>query len=515
MTSSPVAERPDEPIRHGRRHYLVILAIALFYLYVYYFQESFVRYGMIGAAGFAVLLALNSDLRFWLAVFCITVVFGGGTLVLGEFTPDFTTLAALMLFAGYLFRRMFWRSEPIPVTYPGKMVLAAIIVQAASVFVSIHVHGQYPMNAVREAMGMFIMVPLMFMVPDIFRGEDGVARVTKVLMTMLLVAGLFGMVQRATATGFSKNDLATGYLLAGRFQSTFGDPNQFAGFLELVLPVSLAVALTVRSRVWRVVAGAAFVTGMLSVLYTYSRGGFISCVLATAVILVVRFRKRLVIALLLMVLFAGAIAVNKDRFSRQINLIVDPSSAVMEPTLLHRYITYQRFWYEFTQRPFLGSGWGSREFYWGRTLLYSFWEIRHIRSTRHIDEFGGLNSLFLNSMVKGGLISLTSLMLVIGAVAVASAKALRSRRGLITLGYVTAMGAFFLHQLMDNLLRKERISAIFFIELGVLVAISLLGRKQGSRPLEEFFEGSGDGAPAAPPGEDDGSRRTLLQEGYG
>jgi len=199
---------------------------------------------------------------------------------------------------------------------------------------------------------------------------------------------------------------------------------------------------------------------------------------------------------------------------------VNPSSAILEPTLLHRYITYQRFWYEFTQRPFLGSGWGAREFYWGRTLLYSFWEVRHIRSTRHISEFGGLNSLFLNSMVKGGLISLTSLLLVIGAVVVASVRALKTRRGLITLGYVASMGAFFLHQLMDNLLRKERIAAIFYIDLGVLVAISLLGMKPGARELGESFGRNrelplpdGGGSPPAPHGEDDGSRYTPSQGG--
>ena len=91
MMTSQGAERPDEPFRHGRRHYLVILGLTLFYLYVYYFQETFVRFGMVAAVAFVILLALESDLRFWFAVFCMVVVFGAGAIVIGEFNPDFGT----------------------------------------------------------------------------------------------------------------------------------------------------------------------------------------------------------------------------------------------------------------------------------------------------------------------------------------------------------------------------------------------------------------------------------------
>jgi O-antigen ligase len=235
------------------------------------------------------------------------------------------------------------------------------------------------------------------------------------------------------------------------------------------------------------VAFVSFGLGFLCVLYTFSRGGFITVILASATILIVRFRKKLSIAFGLLLLFTLVFIQNKDTFSRQVNLIVDPASAIMEPTILHRYITYQRHWFEFTQKPWFGSGWGSREYYWGRTLLYSFWEVRHERSIRPVTQFGGLNSLFLNSMVKGGMISLLALLLLILAVFRTSVKALSRHRGLIVGGFVASMAAFMAHQPIDNLLQWQQLSAVFWTNLGALIAISKLKKGPDEGPLEEWF----------------------------
>ncbi len=479
--------RVDQTIKPSLRHYAVIFALTLFYFLILFYQSKNVRLALVAGSIFTILLIMKPKMSFWFSVFPLAIIFGGAGMELGEFSPNYVTLCAFALFAGYAFRRAFWKDPPIPVTKAGRFVFAALLLQVASVLISLHVHEQYTINVIREGFGIFIMIPLMFIVPDLFRGEEGVVRVTKILLLMLLLTGVIGMLQRASATGFSRVDLTLGYFVAGRFTATFGGPNIFAGFLELTVPMSLACALIIRSKLWRTVAFMAFGFGILCVLYTFSRGGFITCILASSFIIIVRFRKKLIISFVILLLFAMILLANKDTFHRQINLISNPASAILEPTLLHRYITYQRYWYEFMQRPLIGSGWGAREYFWGRTQLYAFWEVRHTRSIRSIPGFGGLNSLFFNTAVKGGAVSLAALFLLLAAVYTASVSALRSRRGMLTLGFVVSMGAFLLHQLIDNLLQWQQISAVFWINVGVLVSIGLLKRDTEAKPFEARF----------------------------
>jgi len=466
--------------------YLVIAFLTLFYLYISVYMPGYVRVLMTGSAALVMLAIFKPDLRFWFPLLLIVAVLGQGSFSFGEFAPSPVTILSFLFYAVYVFRRVLWNDPHIPLVPPVKLALAALFCQAVSVFVSLHLHEQYFWNAIREGFNVYMMLPLMLIVADLYGDRENIVRLTKLLLLTLLLAALIGLVQQVSSTGFSRVDLSSGYLIKGRFSGTFGGPNIFSGFLELTVPIALAIALSVRSLKWRIIAYSAYGLGVISILYTFSRAGFMVAAISSIFLLVARFRKKLWVPLIAIVLSAGLIIAKRDTFNRQLSFLTNPRAVMIEPTLLHRYVTYKGYWHNFMERPVTGLGWGAQEFYWGRTKIYSFWEVRHARSTSRINSFGGLNSLFLNSAVKGGIPSIVALFLLGLAAITASVRAYRRSGSFIVLGIAAALGAYGMHQLVDNLLQWPKLSTIFWVEMGLLLCFARLSRKDRDKLSETF-----------------------------
>jgi putative inorganic carbon (HCO3(-)) transporter len=83
----------------------------------------------------------------------------------------------------------------------------------------------------------------------------------------------------------------SGRLPSGRVFSTVGQANALAAYLVLAIPITAALALT-STRLARVAALVALSAMAGSLLFTYSRGGYVGCALA-AVVLVYGVRDRI------------------------------------------------------------------------------------------------------------------------------------------------------------------------------------------------------------------------------
>ena len=107
--------------------------------------------------------------------------------------------------------------------------------------------------------------------------------------------------------------------------------------------------------------------------------------------------------------------------------------------------------------------------------IYSFWEVRHNVSTQRLRRFGGLNSLFLNHAVKGGIISVISVLLLIAATFSVFLKAFRNGGGIIAVAIAAGLISFMGHQILDNVLRFPTVNSFFWFVIGLLLAFATLG----------------------------------------
>ncbi len=448
---------------------------------VYLLYPSTIRFAAVGTILGGILIVMNPRPVSCLPFLPLIFVLGGSTMPLGVFHPSLLTLVVFAFFGFYILDKMVW-NEPFPkFPLPAKLIFMALALQLISIAVSIHIHGQYFWNAVREGSSVFLFVPLVFIVPDLCNTEDKLRRLGRSLILTLLLAGAAGIVEYISISGFSRVDMSIGYIYKGRISSFLGNPNVFAGYLELAVPVAIALGLWEKAAKWRAIALIAALLGILCTLFTFSRGGLFSMVVGVGAVLVYRFRKRLWIPVLISILFVGFLLKNADVFERQMSFFMNPGKLINQPTLLHRGVTYRGAWNQFLDSPVTGVGWGAEEFFWGNTRIYSFWEIRHSVSTEPIKYFGGLNSLFLTHAVRGGLISIGGLCLIVLAAVTASITAIRKAHFPWGIGFGAGLLGFGIHQIMDNFLCWTQTSSFFWLYIGILLTAVSIFSKTGKK----------------------------------
>ncbi|MBN2588129.1 MAG: O-antigen ligase family protein [Candidatus Fermentibacteraceae bacterium] len=485
MTDIPGIPRRVEEFtscRLGLRGVLLLLLGTGCYFGLRLYFPPVTRYLIIGCSAFAILFFLRPYPRFWLLLLPVMFIMGGSTIPTGEFNPAITTIVMIAFTVFFFIDRIVW-NRPLFVPSPYLFwIFAAVLIQVCSVFISIHIHGQYPWNAIREGSGIYLFLPMAVMVPVLCPDRDCLMLLLKAVVVSLLIASAIGVAQYFSITDFSRVDLGLGYLYRGRVASLFGNGNIFSGYLELSIPMAIALFFRERSARWRTAALLAVVLGVLSVLYTFSRGGLVCVAVGCGITLMYIFRSKPWIPVLLGALAILLLIQYGDTFDRQLSFFTDPQKQITQPTILHRYVSYQGFIEQIKDSPVTGVGWGAEEYFWGRSRLYSFWEVRHTVSTGTIRLFGGLNSLFFNQAVKGGLVSIMALLILIASIFAAFIRAMRvpSQRTM-TVAVMAGIFGFMIHQLVDNLLQFPTVSSLFWISVGIMLAIASGGLEEGGQ----------------------------------
>lgn len=465
-------------IKFSKRH---ALWAGLLFLYFAWSITSFSAQqavSLILLPALPLILFVQPDPRRWVLLLPLAVSLGFPEIDLGPFSIYLSTVLVLVTYLIYLLTKSASLSPPPPMGVFGRLLLFSYLAQVASLFVSIHVHGQHTVSAVREAHKSFIPMLLTVIVVDWYARPEWFDRLLKGIVVSLFVLTVYGIHQFHAGMAWSAGEVASGYEIAGRVFSTIrGGANSYSGFLELTVPVTLAAAFHLREARWRLFCGLTTVLGILNGLYTYSRGCFFALTTACIVFLIYRFRRMVWVPLLAATAFVGFMVANAETFNRQLVLVTNPRAAMMEATIIHRYVAYSGHIRYILNNPVTGVGWGARHYYAGRTNLYSFWEERYEQSIDHVEDFQGLDSLVLDMSLKGGAASMASLLLLTVAVFHVLRRAWRRRsENAMAMGVILAISAFFVHQLVDNLLHWPQTGAFFWLTLGMLAILGGYGK---------------------------------------
>ena len=120
------------------------------------------------------------------------------------------------------------------------------------------------------------------------------------LYLAVLWTALSAIWQRLTgvAANSSQTDLAANAGMPGRVYSTFENPNNYAEFLVLLLPLAFAYTTMLQNRRARLGATCLLALPLAALLMTYSRSGWVSFALAVLVLLFFCQRRMLPLLLL-------------------------------------------------------------------------------------------------------------------------------------------------------------------------------------------------------------------------
>lgn len=134
------------------------------------------------------------------------------------------------------------------------------------------------------------------------------------------------------------------------------DNNSFALVLCMILPLLVGLALTEKRQVVRLAAAAVAALCTLSVLFTFSRGGFLTLCLVGSM-LVWRSRRRLVVGGVLAVGLACFVLFSSDQLA---NEYVDRASSISDyeedGSAQGRITAWKTSWAVFLDYPLLGVG---------------------------------------------------------------------------------------------------------------------------------------------------------------
>ena len=287
-----------------------------------------------------------------------------------------------------------------------------------------------------------------------------------------------------------------GFLLFGSFIRAFGtfeQPNPFAGYLALILPVALGVAISVFSsqnsvfrkslkalitEYWLLIAACvALVTMLTAVVMSWSRGAWLGVAAGLLVTVVVQSRRAFVLTsiaafVLTFVILLSSINIIPDVIAARFSGIADyfgvfdvrgvkvddANFAVVE-----RMAHWQAAWGMLHNHPLLGVGIGNY------AVVYPDYAL-----PRWDDPLGHAHNYYLNVAAETGFVGLAAYLVLWAAAFWQSWRAVRGARGLwqsVAAGLLGMLVALSAHNMFDNLF-VHGMAVQVGIGLGMMAVIS-------------------------------------------
>lgn len=362
-----------------------------------------------------------------------------------------TSEALLLILALILVGRHFARNPPAIVRTP--LDLPVLLFAAATVLTLLGLTGFYgdQLVALVKAAGGFL---LFFVVTQSLRERRELWLVIGAVLIAALVVAMQTIVPIVQGVDpVEALNRATGNLI---------DPNLFAGYLALVIPLALAFGLAMRWRWgWLISAIGVLIFGV-ALVATLSRGGWLGFIagVGTMTLLMPGRRRTIlavgggVIALLLVAGLAGPVAARLG------------SSAGASPlqTFADRIPIWSAAWSMFTQHPIFGIG------------VNNFGNL--ISAYDPSLDVNQAHDLFLNIAAERGLIGLASFGIFLVVLFRTSLGAVRSAPDIwyriLAAGVTASFGAFMADSLFDVAYYDYKILLLFWLLAGIAASLPRL-----------------------------------------
>jgi putative inorganic carbon (HCO3(-)) transporter len=296
----------------------------------------------------------------------------------------------------------------------------------------------------------------------------------------MLLAGAaeatYGAVQFLTDSGPGAFQLQGALRAFGHFDQ----PNPFAGYLTMILPLAIFMALSrANPRLFRLFALAAAALIAAGIALSQSRGAWLGAAVAAACLLLAwsRFTRRLLIPCALGGVLAAALAVSGvlppailDRLAQTVEYFGVFDVRTVEVTsdnwaIVERMAHWQAGWYMFLDHPWFGVGAGN----YGQAYpdyFVSTWR----------DALGHAHNYYINMLAELGLVGGGTLLLLQGLAFRQLGGALVDSEGrrhnfwrAVLAGVFGGLVVFSVHNLFDSLFVHS-----VNIQVGVLLGLGLL-----------------------------------------
>ena len=286
------------------------------------------------------------------------------------------------------------------------------------------------------------------------------------LMLGLGLLSLYGVIQIFTGVEMKKEwlDVENNPDVRVRVYSVFGNPNIFAEYLEMLLPLALGLMWAARTDKRKIFYGGLFILGCIALGFTLSRGGLIG-LFAGLCFFIFFVRKRLF--LLGIPALAGAIYLMPQGLASRISSIFN----FADSSTSYRFTIWENTLKVIKDHP-LGLGLGHLPF-----------KQTFEQYVRTIPTFHAHNT-YLEITAELGYFGLLVFLIFLLAIFVLGYKYLLTSKEkdvqIIGAGLLAGLFGVLVHGLFENVFYLTKITLTVWILIGLVFALIGLGRKEAS-----------------------------------
>lgn len=357
-----------------------------------------------------------------------------------------------------------FRKTPLDISIILFMVLGVIFLFIAAPDFLIGIEG---LRVVIQYMFWF------FVVTQLLKTAEGAKRILNILVISGLLVSLYAIYQFIAAVEIPAHwvDEMEGNVRTRVF-SIFTTPNMLAGYLSLLIPVSVGLFFGEKDRARKLYYGGVIFVMGAALLFTLSRGGWIFCFLSLMVYVWLKNRKFFVPSLLIMAaLFVFTVIFVPSVANRILYLL---SSEYIESSSKGGRILRAIQGFELFRENFW-TGMGLGQF--GGSVALS----HKLNKTFSMDNY------YLKTAVEMGIFGLTALVILMYNTVMWCSRAISKINDIAqkdwARGITASLVGIVMYNFTENMLEIPLISSYFWMLAGVVMFLAY-GRSQSERNME-------------------------------
>jgi len=269
------------------------------------------------------------------------------------------------------------------------MILSFLIITFLS-----SLQARYPFYAIRNWLNILILA-VVFFYSKYFTTQPTIENIVKFETLVSCMVSLYAILQKFNIDIYSWE---TNF--GGRPGSTFGNPNFLAGYLGIMLPVSLSMYLHTLNFLHLL----ATLTIFSSLLFTETRGAWIACIVSLVIffVLAINITKKLKKHLIYIFIFLGICLLMGFPFvvSRVKNFF-----NIDDPSVKERIFKWVTAYEIFKHKPFLGTGLGNLKVHYA---IYQAKVRKNINIPLRGTSESNVHNDYLQLLSETGILGITS-----------------------------------------------------------------------------------------------------------
>ena len=389
--------------------------------------------------------------------------------------------AALLLCFGIWFYKWLsfrnqtpYRSSPVDISIIFFMAVSVALLFIAAPDFSIGVEG---LRVVIQYMFWF------FVVTQLLKTPAGAKRIINIVLLTALFVSLYGIYQFIIGVEIPANwvDQAEGKVRTRAF-SIFTSPNMLAGYLSLLIPVSVGMFFAENNKARKAYYGIVTVCMGLALLFTLSRSGWIFCFAALLFYVWMKNRKFIVPMLFCMLALFILSVIFMPSVANRILYLFSPAYYASSSTggRIYRIAKGFELW---KQYPLFGMGLGQ----FGGSVALS----HKLNNTFSMDNY------YMKTAVEMGIVGFIALLILLYNTFVHCYRAMKkitdTEQKNWAMGILSGLVCVIMYNLTENMLEIPLLSSYFWMFAGIIMFLAY-GQNNVSRKPETASVSSVSGA---------------------